>query len=455
MLLRFTVENFMSFKERAELSLIPSKVRRHPSHVIKAETPKSISALKAAVIYGANASGKSNLIKAMSHVQQMINEGSRSGRKIAFYPYKLTEECLTTPSRFEFELKLGEHQYAYGFSSDSHEIKEEWLYRIDKIKDELIFKRTAGQYDEFEFGKLPFDNKEDKLFLDFTAKGTPDNRLFLNECKERNINKALSYLTDIIDVSHWFEHSLTIIFPDSKYTGLEMEMQNNQKSNETFSRLLNSFDTGISDLRLQEVDFNSELVGIPADVKQKISEELEENTNLLLAVPRSIRYQFCKEATGEIKAYKLMTAHINADGKETLFELNQESDGTQRLLDIAPGLLEIFTQDRTYIIDEIDRSLHPDITTSIFKAFLNNTSHIKSQLIVTTHETNLLNQDLVRKDELWFVQKNSHGESSLYSLEEYQTRFDKDIRRGYLAGRFGGIPLLTEFDNLSWLSTNG
>lgn len=455
MLLRFTVENFMSFKDRAELSLIPSKVRRHSNHIVKANKRNGISALKGAVIYGANASGKSNLIKAIRHVQQMIVMGSKSGRKIAFHPYKLNSECLTTPSRFEFEIKLNEQSYAYGFIADSTEIKEEWLYRIDKVKDVLIFERKANQYEEFTFGKLDFANEQDKLFLDFTAKGTPDNRLFLNECKERNINKELSYLNDIIDVSQWFEHSLTIIFPNSKYTGLEMEMQNNQKSNEKFSKLLNSFDTGISDLRLQEVDFNSELVGIPIDLKQKIAEELEENTNLLLAVPQSIRYQFCKKATGEIKAYKLMTAHINAEGTETLFELNQESDGTQRLLDIAPGLLEIFEQDRTYIIDEIDRSLHPDITTSIFKAFLNNTPDVKSQLIVTTHETNLLNQDILRKDELWFVQKDKQGKSKLYSLEEYQPRFDKDIRRGYLSGRFGGLPLLTEFDKLSWLNNNG
>ncbi len=455
MLLRFTVENFLSFKERAELSLIPSKVRRHSEHIIKATKSNGIHALKGAIIYGANASGKSNLIKAMWHVQQMVAMGSKPGRKIPFYPYKLASECLQKPSRFEFELKLNEQYYAYGFLADGHEIKEEWLYRIDKNKDELIFERKADQENEFVFGKLNFENPQDKLFLEFTGRGTPNNRLFLNECKERNINKELDYLIEIIDVSRWFEQGLTIIFPHSKYAGLEMEMQNNQKANEMFSKLLHSFDTGIHDLQLQEVDFKSELVGITDDLKQKITEELQENTNFLIAVPHSIRYQFCKKETGEIKAYKLMTTHVDVEGKETLFELSQESDGTQRLLDIAPGLLEIFAQDRTYIIDEIDRSLHPDITTSIFKAFLNNTPDRSSQLIVTTHETNLLNQELLRKDELWFVQKDKQGQSHLYSLEEFQTRFDNDIRRGYLAGRFGGLPLLTEFDNLSWLNHNG
>ena len=446
----------MSFKERAELSLIPSKVRRHPEHIIKAEPPKGINALKTAIVYGANASGKSNLIKAMWHVQQMVVIGSRSGRKIPFHPYKLEKQFLTVPSRFEFEIKVGKNNYAYGFSADSNEIYEEWLYLIDKVKDKLIFERKLTKSNnEITFGDISFESTNDELFLDFTAKGTPDNRLFLNECKERNINKELSYLNEITDVTHWFENNLTIMFPDSKYTGLEMDIQNNQKTTDIFSKLLNSFDTGISELRLQEVNFETELVGVPEEIKQKIVEELEENTNLLLAVPQNTRYQFCKKPSGEIKAYKLMTAHINAKGEETLFDLNQESDGTLRLLDIAPGLLEIFSRDKTYIIDEIDRSLHPDITTSVFKAFLSHTSQIKSQLIVTTHETNLLNQELVRKDELWFVQKNSHGESTLYSLEEYQPRFDKDIRRGYLAGRFSGVPILPKFENLSWMKTDG
>lgn len=455
MLLRFTVENFMSFKERAELSLIPSKVRRHPEHIIKDESTKGINALKTAVVYGANASGKSNLIKAMWHVQQMVVLGSRPGRKIPFHPYKLAEQFHVMPSRFEFEIKVGKNNYAYGFSADSNEIHEEWLYQIDKVKDKLIFERKLVKTDhEFKFGDILFESSNDELFLDFTAKGTPDNRLFLNECKERNVSRELNYLNEIIDVTYWFENNLTIMFPDSKYTGLEMDIQNNQKTTDIFSKLLNSFDTGISELKLQEVNFETELVGVPEEIKQKIAEELEENTNLLLAA-KNTRYQFCKKPTGEIKAFKLMTAHINDKGKETLFDLNQESDGTLRLLDIAPGLLEIFSRDKTYIIDEIDRSLHPDITTSIFKAFLNNTAQIKSQLIVTTHETNLLDQNIVRKDELWFVQKNSNGESSLYSLEEYQPRFDKDIRKGYLTGRFSGVPLIPNFENLSWMNIDG
>ena len=445
----------MSFKERTELSLIPSKVRRHPEHIVRDKGSNNISALKAAVIYGANASGKSNLIKAMHHVQQMINVGMKSGKKLPHHPFRLNKNCLLSPSRFEFEIKVGKYNYAYGFLADSKSVHEEWLYKIDRARESLVFKRElVNGKSKFEFGDIKFENEKDELYLEFTAKGTPENRLFLKECNERNINTELVYLQGIIDVNNWFENKLTIVFPHSKYSGLEMDIQKNKKTSEIFSKILNSFDTGISKLSLLEVDYETELVGIPDEIRENVADELENHKNILLAGPHNTRYQLCKDESGEVKAFKLMTAHQNNEGDETFFEINQESDGTQRLLDIVPGLLDIFSHEKVYIIDEIDRSLHPDITTSILSSFLSNTKSIRSQLIVTTHETSLLNQEIVRKDELWFAQKNNEGESLLYSLEEYQPRFDKDIRRGYLAGRFGGIPQLSSFKNLSWMKSD-
>jgi len=445
----------MSFKERAEFSLVPGPVRRHEEHVIRPKSKKGIPALKAAVIYGANASGKSNLIKAMKHAQNLVNEGVKSGRKLPYSPFKLDSATKGKPSRFEFEIKVGECDYAYGFTADETQIHEEWLFLVDKNKDALIFERASeGSEARFDFSGIKLKSERDQQFLDFTAKGTPANRLFINECKERNVLKGLSHVEGIKDISNWFEHSLNIIFPNSKYTGLEMEMRREKKSNDVFSKILNSFDTGVEKLSLQEIEIDKDLSDVPEQVKKDVLEEVDNNTNILLAGPRNTRYQFCKDDAGEVKAFKLMTAHIDSDGREVLFDINEESDGTQRLIDIAPGLVDIFSLEKTYIIDELDRSLHPDITTSIFKAFLTSTSKVRSQLIVTTHETNLLNQNLIRKDEVWFVQKSKSGESLVYSLEEFQPRFDKDVRRGYLAGRFGGVPALPKFDSLLWMKTD-
>lgn len=244
MLLRFSVENFMSFKDRAELSLLPSKVRKPPGHIIKGASPHGINALKAAVIYGANASGKSNLIKAMKHAQNIINEGVKTGKQLPYYPYKLSQVSANEPSRFEFELKYGANSYAYGFIADANVIIEEWLYQIDRKRDKLIFERK--QTDCFDFSALDFEKKEDGQFLNFTAEGTPENRLFLNECRERNVLKKLGYLDALREVTEWFDHRLNIIFPNSKYSGLEMFAQDGQKSSDTFSKILNSFDTGIT-----------------------------------------------------------------------------------------------------------------------------------------------------------------------------------------------------------------
>lgn len=140
-----------------------------------------------------------------------------------------------------------------------------------------------------------------------------------------------------------------------------------------------------------------------------------------------------------------MTSYKNAQGKAIHFDINRESDGSQRLLDIAPGLLDTFSQDTVYVIDEIDRSLHPEITTSILRKFLSYTEGTHSQLIVTTHESNLLDADIIRRDEIWFTQKSPDGSTRLYSLEEYQARPDNDIHKGYLVGRFGGIPVIEDY----------
>ena len=134
MLLRFSVENFKSFKGREEFSMIPSKVSRHNEHVIAATSRNDIGALKASVIYGANASGKSNIIKAMRHAQLLITQGKRAGQSLPYDPFKLDKGNKTTPSRFEFEIKCNEINYAYGFIVDHKIVHEEWLYEIDKTK---------------------------------------------------------------------------------------------------------------------------------------------------------------------------------------------------------------------------------------------------------------------------------------------------------------------------------
>lgn len=443
MLVRFTLANFMSFKDEAVLSMLPSKVMSHAGHVVKSHKSNGLRVLKSAVIYGANASGKSNLIKAISVAQRMVVHGDSPSKTLPYQPYRLSVNPLLEPCRFEFEIKVGERCYAYGFSFNLKSIVEEWLFEISRTKEQPIFVRKRdGDKSVFAFDGLKFAKSEDKQFLEFVARGTPDNRLFLRECFERNVLQDLAYLESLVAVFGWFKDKLTVLFPNSKYAGLEMDLHSQDMNAASLSALLLELDTGVSDLHLEQVDFMKDAPEIPPEVKQDIIDNLAVREAAMVSGPKGIRYQVRLDEGGEPVAYKLMTVHLNEAGEKVLFEVNQESDGTQRLLDIAPGLVDLMSQDKVYVIDELDRSLHSAITTRLLSQFLALTAGQSSQLIVTTHESNLLDLDLLRRDEIWFVQKNRQGASALYSLEEFKTRFDKDIRKGYLVGRFGGVPVL-------------
>ena len=445
MLLRFSVENYRSFRERAELSMIPSRVRSHAGHVIPPASTRDIGVLKAAVIYGANASGKSNLIKAMEHARRMITQGNPLGKSLEYDPFLLDKDCTQEPSRFEFEIKCGKNNYAYGFTADHQAIQEEWLYKVDKKGDSPVFERTLESDNaEIKYPGIRFKKKDDEQFFSFTAKGTPKHRLFLFECQDRNVIKLLEDVQPLADVNDWFHNVLNIVFPNTKYHGLEMAVHADGLNGERLASILGSLDTGITNLSLKEVDLMRDVPDLPETIKKEILANIEAGEATLVSTPSSARFQIIKDSGGLVKTYKLMTSHRNQQGEIVDFDINQESDGSQRILDISLGLLEIFSKDKVYIIDELDRSLHSEITTSILKQFLSLTTGKKSQLVVTTHESNLLDPEIIRRDEIWFTQKGSDGASTLYSLEEFQSRPDNDIRKGYLVGRFGGVPVIKD-----------
>lgn len=442
MLLKFTVENFLSFQGRTEFSMVAGKGTRHSEHIIKSKNKNGFNLLKASIIYGANASGKSNLIKAINFAKKLVLEISRAGTNIEYHPFKLNSKNEHSPSRFEFEIKIGESFYAYGFSVDADCVHEEWLYKVDKKSEQLIFERSSiGDNAGYVFGFTDKSPKsEHSQFLQFTAKGTPRNRLFLSEFNERGVFKEIPELIEIENVFRWFKDRLVIIFPNSKHASLEYQLHSNRERAEEISNVLKSFDTGISGLSVQERDAKQAAIEIPSEIMKLLS-ELPEGEVIMVNGGANSRY-LAEMKDKEITFKKLMTSHKNEKGETRLFDLTEESDGTRRLVDLSPGILDAISNEKVYLIDEIDRSLHPEITLSIIAAFLKNESKTPSQLIVTTHETNLLNQDLIRKDEVWFTQKGNAGNTTLYSLQEFKPRFDKDLRRAYLAGRFGGVPLL-------------
>lgn len=446
MLIRFLVSNFLSFKEEVEFSLVPGKPRKHPHHVIKGEQWNSINVLKSGVIYGANASGKTNLVKAMSFAQNLILEGTKPKRLIPATPFKLDKEFVNKQSSFTFEFKRKGIFYNYGFKLDSQRIYSEWLYEITKSSQKMLFERITNDTDEtvVNLGSTIVKKMEDKEFMYFVAKGTRANQLYLTE----TINRGSKHFEDAFS---WFAHVLIIIFPTSRYLGLETNIASSEALRKSLCELLQMFDTGISGVKLIDIDFESGLYEIPNEVKQKFYETLQPKDMAILVEETSgKRFLVVKNEENSIKTFKLVTWHKIKDTDEHVyFEINEESDGTQRLFDIIPALLILRNADRVFVIDELDRSIHPSICYKILDSFFKKPIR-ESQLIVTTHETNILDLELIRRDEIWFVEKNEHEASSVYSLEEFAPRYDKDIRKGYLHGRFGAIPVMGNVSDLGW-----
>ncbi len=443
MLIRFHVSNFLSFDKEVELSMVPGKVRKpHQNHVVKSKGRHNTDILRSAIIYGANASGKSNLVKAMDFARYMIVNGTNAKESIPRVRFKLRNDTKELPSKFEFEFKVGEYCYVYGFELDAQRIHEEWLYEIRKTTETMLFERKTNLLGEtsVEFA-IEFKNKKEEHFFEFVAMGTRANQLFLTESIERDIK----YFDDIFD---WFQEKLVIIGPDSKFIPLAV-IGSNQDLGDMLVNHLAKLGTGISGFVLSDADPEKEF---PRDVIEhlfkSLQEEDKENQFTFYNSPRDERF-LVAIIDEELKIKKLSLRHQMSDSEDdVLFGMAEESDGTRRLLDLLPSLAS--PKDRVFVIDELDRSLHSKLSYKLVELFLDN-ANFESQLITTTHEAHLLDQNLLRRDEIWFVEKDQRGASHVYSLEEYAPRLDKDIEKGYMMGRYGAIPI---FGNLDF-STQG
>jgi len=435
MLIRFTVSNYLSFNEEIEFSMIPGKCRSHTHHVIKGNKRSSINVLRAGVIYGANASGKSNLVKAMSFARNLIINGTRPKKNIPRTHFRFDTSCANKPSRFEFEFMLKKEAVAYGFELDTQRILNEWLYRITKTTQKKIFERQTLENGEsqVEFENFHFKDKREQKLVNLMK--TRENQLFLTQSIEAGIKQ-------FEHIINWFR-KLIIVFPGAHDHSLEFTGEGNGMLHNLLVDFLKRFDTGISGIDLKPIDLKSDSTALPEEIQIQLTEMLETGKTTIFNAPNNTSYLVSMNEQNELEVFKLMTSHkIKGSIDETSLEIKDESDGTQRLLELIPALYLVLNGDYVCIIDELDRSMHPKLSFNILEMFLDSRTKHESQLIVTTHETNLLNLNLLRRDEIWFVEKNKDGASSAFSLEEFIPRYDSDVRKGYLLGRFGGIPIL-------------
>ena len=440
MIIRVSFRNILSFKDETSISFVAGKGTAHSQQVVRPSRRDDISILKAGVIYGANASGKSNIIKGI-HILQNFALGKST--KLDFVPFKLSKETLP-PSKIEVEFRSEHRYFAYGVELGLGCIQEEWLYEINSRSEKMLFTRKVeNSIQEFTFGSIQEDGQSESQFLSFLADATPKSKSFLSEYVQRN-GKGISQINEAFN---WFDNTLHILFPYSRFQGISLRAEKNKDFQRSTCNLLKHFNTGVSDIRRVKIE-KMELE-LPKAIYEEIISELEPGQSIGITSPSTKQtYFFDMDKSGVIRYYKQKTVHLNDNGKEIMFEEAEESDGSLRLIDFIPMLINLKHDDGVYLIDEIDRSLHPILSKGILECYFSLLSEErKMQLICTTHESNLLDLDIIRADEVWFVEKDRYGASHCTSLAEFKPR--EDIQKGYLQGRYGAIPFFASLGDLS------
>ena len=455
MLIRFTVENFLSFKKKQVLSMIPGKGTLKAHH--KTVPIKGVSVLKTSLLFGANASGKSNLIKALDFGRKTVLKGTKPEQLISTNFFKLDSVYLAKPSYFEYEIQHRGKNYAYGFIFNQREIIDEWLFEIGKFGETKIFERSMTNNFELDYLFKRNNIAEEKQFLDFTAKSTPRNQLFLTHIRNNNVTDNVSDISDLLNVIDWFQNALTVIYPGTKNISKKFELHKDTNLQQVFQEMLDYFDTGIDGIEFKEIDFDKTDIPVEVreDIKQDLLNEKSEKTNAFLSNPQDDKYYVITKIDDyTLKAKLLKTKHKISGGGYELFDLKDESDGTRRIMDLIPLLVDFFAGDNVFVVDEIERSLHPNLVHDFFDFILDKCENVNSQIIASSHEAALLSQKLLRKDEIWFAVKNELGATQLHSLEDYNVRFDKEIMKDYLLGRYRGIPKMGNRNHLSFLTSH-
>ena len=415
MLVQFTVENFLSIRDKVYLSLEPSKDSEHPENLI---TKGDYKAVNSVAIYGANASGKSSLFKAITVALIMIRNSNNMQitDKLPMTPFKFDFESRNKPTPFEFTFIAKDgRKYIYGFSATTEKIVEEYLYCYNTSKPTLLFDLNENEKPKF--------NRAYKVKLEAAYQMNTANKLFLATATTWNVECTKSPF-------EWLAESIDTFTDVMELGGVAFEkyrIDENRKYIEFTKNLLKQADINISSI---EVDAK-EVVGGPALPFQIVVQGK-------IIPPNEGKHYDVEITTG----YTV----VDENGEKTEFSLTlqEESIGTQLLFFYGPLLKDAFEKGKTIVLDEIDKSMHPSLVKFIMNLFRDpDVNKNGAQLIVTTHETGILSLDMFRRDQIYFTEKDSKsGVTDLYSLDEFSVRKTENIEKGYLMGRYGAIPFL-------------
>ena len=443
MLIRFIVNNVYSFGKQTEFNMLPNaryKTLEHHKY-----NACGIELLKMTSLYGANAAGKSNFVKAIQLLQNIVIDG-KLPFEINEHKFKLSDST-NEPILFAIEFIHENIPFYYALQIYNEIIQQEELYisGVGKKMDKLVFERKTNQLEQTKivFEKSFYNNQKNivmaELIEESICKPNEPILKLLTTLNNTNFEKAKLAFA-------WFKKRLQIIQPETKIMALAHLIDHDESFKNFTQSMLCSFDVGIKSIDSAKQDFEDFTKDMDDDKKNQILNKLKEFPSMVGLRQKGKEFVVAKE-NDKIYVKQLKLGHGDKD--DIKFDLTEESDGTIRLLDLIPAFRAIVEDYNVYVIDEIERSIHPLLMKKMIEKFSLD-EQTKGQLVFTTHESNLLDQSIFRKDEIWFAEKDKNGSTDLYSLSDYKEHNTIDIRKGYLNGRYGSIPFLANLEDLNW-----
>ncbi len=409
----------------------------HDDHAVPIPDSKE-RVLRAAVLYGANGAGKSNLFKALRYVKwvALYPRGKDEGTGRDAFRFG---EPGGGASSFDLQFVAAEKLYRFGFKVDDERITAEWLFQVVGNRQRAIYERSTDRN-----GKVAVDvgglKEAGERVKALATVGGPQNQSFLATAYA--ILDAGDLVGELGEVISWFAVGLALVGPGMAYRGLGHRLDEDVDFLQFAGAYLRSASTGVDRLEVLKEEVSKE--DLADSVVSRALRNLGEHESGTARLSLSEGKDLVVERKGGEHFYRVSvhSVHAHEPGKAVRMELTEESDGTRRLLNLVPALYDLQATGKVHVIDEIDRSLHPMLVKEFLESFLKVGDGQHGQIIFTTHETTLLDQELLRRDEIWFAEKDQTAATRLYSLLDFKVRNDRDIRKGYLLGRFGAIPFL-------------
>jgi len=447
MLIRFVIENLFSFGERKEFTTIPNN--RLKTLLDHKYNINGFDVLKLSSIYGANGAGKSNLFKSLYLFQKLITKEeipfSLKNSQFKFFKNKDLKQV------FAIEFIQDKTAFYYGIELLNSMIVTEELYKsgLGNSEDKLIFERKTSTDGKTSINFMKEFEEDEKsqvlksvLLEEFVKSDEPVLKLLSNRDNK--------YLKNIKKAFDWFDNTLQIITPDAKPRALAHRIDTDSGFKKYAEDMMCSFNLGINSLSSEKKEIKEFFGEDNENELDELIKKVEDSPKKMIGLrSRKGDEIIIVKENEKIWVKTLKVEHLGENKSSVLFDLEEESDGTVRLLDFVPAFKSLISEEKVYLIDEIERSIHPLLIKELIKKFSLN-SNTKGQLIFTTHESNLLDQELFRQDEIWFAEKDNNGSTDLYSLSDFKEHKTTDIRKGYLNGRYGSIPFLGNLKDLNW-----